>query len=129
YLRQENGALLRGVRAGVVLHHLREYARRQWIILGVEWQAALLELAPSVALGGLGRQQIPGEQSGREREQHAGIRHHLAMALDPLGEPGQRGGFCCCRLSCARHRRRHSPTSVTCFSPCPWGDSNTRPTV
>src|SRR5207248_152378 len=137
-LCEQDAGLLGPMGPGKVLHHLGKYAGGERVVLRVEREAPLSDLATGASLR---RLVIP----------------------DPVGERLQPVGLSNHRASCRRYRRCHTPSSggcrggwklvevgggwwrsidvslhhppqppqpsSTCFRSCPWGDSNTRPTV
>src|SRR3989454_9088339 len=148
-LREQDARLLGRVGPGEVLHHLGQYAGRERVVLRIEREAPLRDLATGTALRGLRGQEAPREEPQRDDERHREVGRYLLVIPDPASEPRQRVGLPNRRASRRRYRRRHALTPFNATSlcnvflvrlcatflfffrspQCPWGDSNTRPTV
>src|SRR5207245_144527 len=113
-LCEQDAGLLRGVGAGEVLHHLGQHAGGERVVLRIEGEASLRDLAAGAPLRGLRGQEVPREERQSDEERHCEVGRQLLVAPDPAIEPRQRVGLLNRRTSRCGHRRRHTPSSRGC---------------
>src|SRR2546430_330218 len=96
----------------VCSERLRRVARRERVVLRVEREAPLSDLATGASLGRLRGQEVPREESQRHDERHGEICRRLLVIPDPVGERLQPVRLSNHRASCRRYRRCHKETVV-----------------
>src|SRR5438034_6754287 len=107
-LCEQDAGLLGPVGPGKVLHHLGQYAGGERVVLRVEREAPLSDLATGASLRRLRGQEVPCEESQRHDERHGEICRRLLVIPDPVGERLQPVGLSNHRASCRRYRRPHT---------------------
>src|SRR5882762_7603891 len=117
-LREQDARLLGRVGPGEVFHHLRQYAGCERVVLRIEREACLRDLATGTALRGLRGQEAPREEPQGDDERHREVGRYLFVTPDPASEPRQRVGLPNHRASRRRYRRRHALTPFNATSLC-----------
>src|SRR5947199_7129079 len=111
-LCEQEAGLLGRMGPGKVFHHLGKYAGGERVVLRVEREAPLSDLATGASLRRLCGQEVPREESQRHDERHGEICRRLLVIPDPVGERLQPVGLSNYRASCRRYRRCHKETVV-----------------
>src|SRR5439155_1334168 len=109
-LCEQDAGLLGSVSPREVLRNLGQHAGGERVVLRIEGEVPLRDLAAGTALRGLRREEVPCEEPQSDDERHRQIRRRLFVAPDPVSEPGQRFRVTD-RWTPGGHRRRHAFTA------------------